>query len=1193
MFFFNENTAKYAEGGEIADEIKNYELKKLVNKLLETGEYHFVKHVGNFRYTDANESVLLQCMLCVENLYVLVSFFPETDDDYSTFSYRFYTSKNLSEIDTIEGYTTRSNFLTNDKGMSDVVKEIREEVIEITERIIQNNDFEYAEGGRVGYFDLVYQRWSKIMGGDGVSGTIRTKPANYYVATVLPDGTLRFDDLEANTRDVIDKEKVKELWSKNLIPSENRTYAKGGEIKNQYENMAASEVWNAWSDEQRRHFLHDHNIKTIHPTKVMEYSFSDLPPDVKQAIVFHKVEGQYADGGKIATVNKRISAKTPKSLVVVCSAVGNPDFGQNPYAPFAPTQIVPVTTLREAQSVVNNYINDYDLGGGNWTGGQVFHPTKGQIAIISYNGRVWHLPESKNDYHGAEYSKDMLDYDYTKLADGGSINSDNTVTVYRFNPMLIFKGGGYPIKSVSPTEWHIDKSKAMDFFNTFNHTLIAFDERIEMMESNDGDTDADSNVWILAAVEAAIVSQADYDDYLKDTSNDEIIGNAADYDFVTVAEKKFMPNGTKVPAKLYKSIYADGGEVSGKIQIGANVHFIANDYPKSEGYYGIVQRNVNHPQYSVDVYKNKKRILSDVSFKNTDMKVIQPTQAIVLVISNKKPLYTQLNKLYPDNTFLDIEHESNPHLMFSPSMNKYIIVFTNSYLQQVDKNVVKDNLDYIKKTYGVSRITWANKEAKKSAYAEMMYANGGKIDMKEHLCGCGMNFGEGGNIPEFNEQDFTKVMYRYITKKLVPFGIKTTALNKFTFKGKDYELAAWNKFEDTEKGRIFTGSEIMIHEMPSTKAVGSAYFDPDTVTLEFEIDGLEIEFTDKHHLPFEVDKTTLMKYPVKIWVNGTRDINLELSPKETFAEANYKAHQIWKSKRFSDLAYHIEYSDGEVFSGYIDLEPNDFHQPHNRRILSNHLTILWGNIAKLKEPKFPITKEEIEEAKEALKKYAFNDAVPLQYAHIIEYDEYQIPNIRLSSPDALENKEVRQATNWLIVNEGFTTYQINLIMEFVAPDDVLKQIKAEFTKFKNQIALMRDELAYPAMPYDGKEYAKGGEIETDTSILTNIIAEGVAYEVLHQKYDSVLSGWGKLSDAEKKQVNKETEKLKIKVINYLTKRANDTYKNNESFAKKVRAKGNKGRDYLQTMMMHWAGFHNGKMQHDINKTINNYKKLKK
>ena len=65
---------------------------------------------------------------------------------------------------------------------------------------------------KVDGYSLVYERWSKIMGGNGVSGTIRTRPENYYVATVTEEGELVFEDLEVNTKN-INKIKVTKFFS--------------------------------------------------------------------------------------------------------------------------------------------------------------------------------------------------------------------------------------------------------------------------------------------------------------------------------------------------------------------------------------------------------------------------------------------------------------------------------------------------------------------------------------------------------------------------------------------------------------------------------------------------------------------------------------------------------------------------------------------------------------------------------------------------------------------------------------------------------------------------------------------------------------------------------------------------------------------------------------------------------------------
>ena len=74
---------------------------------------------------------------------------------------------------------------------------------------------------------------------------------------------------------------------------------------------------------------------------------------------------------------------------VELSSVGNPDFGQDPHDPQSPYEKFPVDSLEEASEVCQSYISDYQLGGGNWTGGKVTDNLGCSVARISYNGRIW------------------------------------------------------------------------------------------------------------------------------------------------------------------------------------------------------------------------------------------------------------------------------------------------------------------------------------------------------------------------------------------------------------------------------------------------------------------------------------------------------------------------------------------------------------------------------------------------------------------------------------------------------------------------------------------------------------------------------------------------------------------------------------------------------------------------------------
>lgn len=87
-----------------------------------------------------------------------------------------------------------------------------------------NVDF-FEEGGNIEVdgHKLVYERWSKASGGDGTTGTIRTVPQNYYVATVHENNKITFDELDANTKNINTKQ-VEKLWNENKIPRKPSIY---------------------------------------------------------------------------------------------------------------------------------------------------------------------------------------------------------------------------------------------------------------------------------------------------------------------------------------------------------------------------------------------------------------------------------------------------------------------------------------------------------------------------------------------------------------------------------------------------------------------------------------------------------------------------------------------------------------------------------------------------------------------------------------------------------------------------------------------------------------------------------------------------------------------------------------------------------------------------------------------------------
>ena len=78
---------------------------------------------------------------------------------------------------------------------------------------------------------------------------------------------------------------------------------------------------------------------------------------------------------------------------VILSACGNIDHNENPYNNIVNYEIiepceVECSSIKECQEAVLKYIDDNNLGAGNWTGGDVTKNNK-KVGYISYNGRFW------------------------------------------------------------------------------------------------------------------------------------------------------------------------------------------------------------------------------------------------------------------------------------------------------------------------------------------------------------------------------------------------------------------------------------------------------------------------------------------------------------------------------------------------------------------------------------------------------------------------------------------------------------------------------------------------------------------------------------------------------------------------------------------------------------------------------------
>ena len=83
---------------------------------------------------------------------------------------------------------------------------------------------------------------------------------------------------------------------------------------------------------------------------------------------------------------------------VLLASVGNADFRQDSRRslPGVPRRSLRVASIADASKACRAYIEHYDLGGGNWIGGEVKKDGKA-VAKISYNGRAWDPADQRKE----------------------------------------------------------------------------------------------------------------------------------------------------------------------------------------------------------------------------------------------------------------------------------------------------------------------------------------------------------------------------------------------------------------------------------------------------------------------------------------------------------------------------------------------------------------------------------------------------------------------------------------------------------------------------------------------------------------------------------------------------------------------------------------------------------------------------
>ena len=94
---------------------------------------------------------------------------------------------------------------------------------------------------------------------------------------------------------------------------------------------------------------------------------------------------------RASAARERAHRAASQPYTVLLSSAANPDIAGGYWQGGGPTRPrrVPVADFAEASRVVLQYISDNELGGGNWTGGEIRDLAGTVVGRVSYNGRVW------------------------------------------------------------------------------------------------------------------------------------------------------------------------------------------------------------------------------------------------------------------------------------------------------------------------------------------------------------------------------------------------------------------------------------------------------------------------------------------------------------------------------------------------------------------------------------------------------------------------------------------------------------------------------------------------------------------------------------------------------------------------------------------------------------------------------------
>ena len=241
-------------------------------------------------------------------------------------------------------------------------------------------------------------------------------------------------------------------------------YKKGGSLSelaaesvsgNNYENLTAEHVWNAWTINQRRHFLYDHYQRNNQKLDTyqnlfgsVEKPYAELEFDIQMLVYNHILDGSYADGGTmehgesglIVTALSKEDSEKLKRFVETSDYYADHNIVENYF--FFPEEADTIDTLETELSVKFNEAcinakferaDNMNCGcgcklayGGKLNRGERPSP---QYSATLFEQGYQMQGQDGNDYHIVKDKRGVQRWQKVKYASGGELRSGQYATL--------------------------------------------------------------------------------------------------------------------------------------------------------------------------------------------------------------------------------------------------------------------------------------------------------------------------------------------------------------------------------------------------------------------------------------------------------------------------------------------------------------------------------------------------------------------------------------------------------------------------------------------------------------------------------------------------------------------------------------------------------------------------------------------